>query len=70
MRRVKDLADVQIVLNEILDWKERLETKANDMHGLQIKNLGRGKDASDAVTVEQLEDKLALLRTQIRDNIL
>ncbi len=54
MRSVKDIKDVQIVLNEILDWKQRLETKPNDMRGLPIKNLGRPSADSDAATLEDV----------------
>jgi hypothetical protein len=72
MRIVRDLKDVQIVLNELLDWKQLLESKANDMHGLQIKNVGDGTDDDDVVTVGQLEvevEKLKRLLVDVNDKI-
>jgi hypothetical protein len=65
MRAVKDLKDVQIVLNEILDWKQSLETKANNMHGLQIKNVGAATAADDAITFGATVEKLNDLKRQM-----
>lgn len=54
MRVVKSFADCNIVFRELLDFKNKLETKATDNHGLQIKNVGAGTDPSDVATVSQL----------------
>lgn len=65
MRNVKDLKDVQLVLNEILDWKQNLETKINDMHGLQIRNLGNATQESDAVNYKDVKELLKMLKSEI-----
>lgn len=54
MRVVNTFADCNIVFREILDWKKKLETKAWDNHGLQIKNVGEGTDPSDVAVVSQI----------------
>ena len=55
MRAIKSLADVQIILKEILDWKDNQISKAKDQRGLQIKNAGDATDPTDFVTLRQLE---------------
>lgn len=54
MRRVQTLEDVQIVLNELLNWKAQQDTRLFDMHGRRIANLGEAQLGSDAVTLEQV----------------
>lgn len=56
MRRISNLVDVQIVLKEILDWKDTQLSKAKDQRGHQIKNAGDATDPSDLVTLQQLRD--------------
>ncbi len=65
MRVVKDIHDVQIVLNELLDWKNLLETKSNDMHGLQIKNVGAATADSDAVILTQVKSEIEKIQRLI-----
>ncbi len=55
MRAIKDLNDVQIVLRELIDKKERDLAKAKDQRGHQIKNGGDATDPQDFVTLRQLE---------------
>lgn len=43
------------MINELLDFKSRVESQVLDRHGLQIKNLGAGTDLSDAVTLAQIQ---------------
>ena len=66
MRTVKDIKDIQIVLNELLDWKQLLETKANDMHGLQIKNVGSPTAADDVITYEKTQELIATTKRDIQ----
>ena len=56
MRRVQTLEDVQIVLNELLNWKAQQDTRLFDMHGRRIANLGVGVEDSDAATVKQVKE--------------
>ena len=58
MRTIRNLADVQIVLKELLDWKETLLSKAKDQRGHQIKNAGDATDPQDLVTLRQLQKLL------------
>src|SRR6266705_3548309 len=55
MRAITSLADVQIVLRELLDWKDNQISKAKDQRGHQIKNAGDATDPQDLVTLEQLQ---------------
>lgn len=54
MRTVKDLKDVQIVLNELLDWKTKLSTQNQDFHKLKITNAAPATDQNDYVILSQL----------------
>ena len=56
MRRINNLTDVQIVLKEILDWKDTQLSKAKDQRGHQIKNAGDATEPADLVTLRQLRD--------------
>jgi len=65
MRKISSLADVQIVLNDLLNWKDRESSKARDQRGLQVKNAGDAKDPQDLVTLRQLEEKLAAVGVSV-----
>ena len=67
MRRITNFQETQIVINDILDWREKLETRANDMHGLRIANLGPATSDGDAVTLGQVREIIAQLRADIRN---
>lgn len=54
VRAVKDIAQVQIVLNELLDYKKSDSTRARNQNGNQIKNTGAGIDPSDVVIMSQI----------------
>lgn len=54
MRAIKNLADAEIVLRELLDWKHLHESKDWDFHSLRIKNASPGVDPFDYATVSQL----------------
>jgi hypothetical protein len=54
MRKVSSISDIQIVLNDLLNWKDLLTSKAKDQRGLQIKNAGDATDPTDLVTLRQL----------------
>lgn len=54
MRIVKSFADVQKILNEILDWKASLGSKSLDLHGNRITNAGASIDANDYVTKAEI----------------
>ena len=55
MRAISSLTDAQIVLKELLDWKDTQISKAKDQRGLQIKNAGDATDPTDLVTLRQLK---------------
>src|SRR5882757_7015766 len=55
MRSIANLDDVQIILKELLDKKDRDLSKAKDQRGHQIKNGGDATDPQDFVTLRQLE---------------
>ena len=55
MRAIKSLADVQIVLKQLLDWQNTKDTQNWDMKGKRIINAGNGVDPTDYVTVQQLQ---------------
>jgi len=55
MRAIRNLADVQIVLKELLDWKDTQISKAKDQRGHQIKNAGDATEPQDLVTLRQLK---------------
>ena len=48
------MADVQIVLNELLNWKSAVLTKNQNLNGLRITNCGAGVDKTDVAIVSQL----------------
>lgn len=54
MRAVKTLADVQIVLNQLLNWQSNKDSKDWDFHGLRIKNASPSKDQNDYVVRSEL----------------
>lgn len=54
MRAIKTLADVQIVLNQLLSWQSNKDSKDWDFHGLRIKNASASVDASDYVIRSEL----------------
>jgi hypothetical protein len=55
VRAINSLTDAQIVLKELLDWKDTQISKAKDQRGLQIKNAGDATDPTDLVTLRQLK---------------
>lgn len=57
MRRVQTIADVQIVLNDILNRLGPLDSSLLDRHGYRITNIGAAEKDSDAVTLAQLNEK-------------
>lgn len=54
MRSIKSLADVQIVLNQLLNWQTNKDSKDWDFNGLRIKNASASKDPSDYVIRSEL----------------
>ncbi len=60
MRKISNLHDAQIVLNDLLDWRSLQDSKPRDQHGLQIKNAGAGTEDSDLVTFGQLKSAIPL----------
>lgn len=55
MRAIKSLADVQIVLNQLLNWQSNKDSKDWDFHGLRIKNASASVDPSDYVIRSELQ---------------
>lgn len=60
MREVKSLSDVQIVLKELTQWKDKLSTKDQDLKGLRIRNASPGVLPSDYATVSQIPPAVTL----------
>lgn len=54
MRIVRSLPDVQKVLNELLDFKSRFETRDLDLGGRRVRNAGTSLDKDDYVTRKEL----------------
>lgn len=54
MRAIKTLADVQIILNQLLNWQSNKDSKDWDFHGLRIKNASPSKDPNDYVVRSEL----------------
>jgi hypothetical protein len=54
MRALKSLADVQVILNQLLNWQSNKDSKDWDFHGLRIKNASPSKDPSDYVVRSEL----------------
>lgn len=59
MRNVKNLKDVQIVLNEILNWKQNMETNELDMKKRRIRNLAPALEDSDAINLAQVKELIS-----------
>lgn len=55
MRKVSTIQDVQIVLKELGQWKDRLSSKNQDFKGLKIQNAGDATEPGDYVTLRQLQ---------------
>ena len=55
VRRVQTIADVQIVLNDILNRLAPIENSILDRRGYRITNLGEAKGDSDAPTLGQVK---------------
>lgn len=56
MRTIRDLRDAQLAITELLDWKERFQTKDLDLRQLRIRNAAPGVNPDDYVTVSQLPE--------------
>src|ERR1035437_2366249 len=65
MRAINSLSDAQIVLKELLDWKDTQISKAKDQRGLQIKNAGDATDPTDLVTPRQLKPATVAIKKKI-----
>lgn len=55
MRQIKNMSDVQIVLKELTQWKDRQTSKNQDLNGLKIQNASPGTEPNDYVTLSQLQ---------------
>jgi hypothetical protein len=55
VRAIKSLADVQIILKQLLDWQSLKDSKDWDFKGLRIKNASPSKDPSDYVVRSELQ---------------
>jgi hypothetical protein len=65
MRAINSLSDAQIVLKELLDWKDTQISKAKDQRGLQIKNAGDATDPTDLVTLRQLKPATIAIKKKV-----
>lgn len=55
MRAIKTLSDIQIVLNQLLNWQTNKDSKDWDFHGLRIKNASASVDPNDYVIRSELQ---------------
>lgn len=69
MRRISSLEDAQIVLKELLDWKDTQISKAKDQRGLQIRNAGDATAPTDLVTLRQLQDAVAKTKSTVTNEV-
>jgi hypothetical protein len=65
VRAINSLTDAQIVLKELLDWKDTQISKAKDQRGLQIKNAGDATDPTDLVTLRQLKPASLFIKKKV-----
>ncbi len=56
MRKINSLADVQIVLNDLLNKEDYRQNHNRNTNGFQIKNTGPATDQTDVVILSQLHD--------------
>ncbi len=56
MRKINSFADVQIVLNDLLNKEDYRRNHARNTNGFQIKNTGAATDPDDVVILSQLTD--------------
>ena len=54
MRQIKTLDDAKIIIKELAQWKDRIESKNQDLRGLKIQNAGDATEPQDYVTLRQL----------------
>lgn len=59
MRVVKNMQDVQKVLNELLDWKQQMQSANINLSGRRVINAGASQSASDYVIKSELQTALA-----------
>jgi hypothetical protein len=62
MKVVKDFHSTQLAINELFEFKNRLETQNFDLSGRRFTNAGGATDKNEFCTLYQLE--------QIRDMLL
>lgn len=62
MKTVKDFQTAQLAINELFEFKNRLETLNTDLSGRRFTNVGGAQDRNEFCTLYQLE--------QIRDSLL
>jgi hypothetical protein len=67
VREIKNLKDVQIVLKEVTQWKDRLSSKNQDLSGLKIQNAGAATEPNDYVILSQVQ-QLVTPTTQSNQN--
>lgn len=65
MRRIETLADVQIVLRQLLDAQSKQQNSGSNIHGLQVRNAADATEPGDYVTLRQLNDMLGNTTTAI-----
>jgi hypothetical protein len=56
MRALRDTKDVQLVLKELMDWKDKLTSKDWNFTGLRIRNASPSLDDYDYVVRKELKD--------------
>jgi hypothetical protein len=64
MRKVNNLADAEIILKELSQWKDRLNSKNQDFKGLKIQNAGAATEPNDYVILSQVQQLVTPSITQ------
>ena len=68
MKQIKSLYDIQQALDELFQWKDKMDSKNIDLSGRRIINAGPARDKNDYVTSEELKvlkDELKSLKIRL-----
>lgn len=69
MRNVKNFSDVNIVIKELLDFKEKFTAKTIDFGGRRLANVGKAVEQTDAVIFSQLPTIQAAAEEKVKDQV-
>ena len=67
MKTVKDFQTAQLAINELFEFKNRLETLNTDLSGRRFTNVGGAQDRNEFATLYQLEQVRDSLKASIEE---